>query len=73
MESVLNEASSRTGGLLDNFSIYGFRFDNAIHLSFATESAVREIFDHTKYINHASTSWCWDNSLWLKHPVQRHV
>ena len=70
---IIFEASSRTGGLLDNFSIDGFRFDNAVHLSFATESEVREIFDKTKYIKHASTSWCWDNSLWLKHPVQNNL
>jgi protoporphyrinogen oxidase len=67
------EASARSGGLLDNFTIDGFRFDNAIHLSFATEAEVREIFDSTPYIAHPAVSWCWDDTLWLKHPVQNNL
>ena len=73
MKAVIYEAHSRTGGLLDNFTIEGFRFDNAVHLSFATEPEVREVFDRTPYSAHPSTSWCWDNEQWLKHPVQNNM
>jgi protoporphyrinogen oxidase len=73
MKAVVYESNSRAGGLLDNFTIDGFRFDNAIHLSFATEPEVREIFDSTPYFAHPAVSWCWDNNFWLKHPVQNNM
>jgi len=73
IRTVVYEANSRAGGLLDNFIIEGFRFDNAIHLSFATEPEVREVFDRTPYVAHPAVSWCWDDSAWLKHPVQNNM
>lgn len=73
MHAVVFEAAQRAGGLLDNFTIDGFRFDNAVHLSFATEPEVREIFDRTPYFTHPSVSWCWDDNVWLKHPVQNNM
>jgi protoporphyrinogen oxidase len=72
-QAVVYEAASRPGGLLDHFTIDGFRFDNAIHLSFATEPEVREVFDRTAYFAHPATSWCWDDDIWLKHPVQNNM
>lgn len=72
-KAVIYEADSRSGGLLNNFSVEGFRFDNAIHLSFATEPEVREVFDRTPYVAHPAVSWCWDDSAWLKHPVQNNM
>ena len=71
--STVYEANERAGGLLDSFTVDGFQFDNAIHLSFATESEVRQVFDLTPFITHPATSWCWDNKLWLKHPVQNNM
>lgn len=73
MNAVVFDAGQRAGGLLDNFTIEGFRFDNAVHLSFATEPEVREIFDRTPYFTHPSVSWCWDDNIWLKHPVQNNM
>jgi protoporphyrinogen oxidase len=73
INSVAYEATERAGGLLDNFTVDGFRFDNAVHLSFATEPEVRAIFDRTPYKVHLPESWCWDNSVWLKHPVQNNM
>lgn len=73
MSGVVFEAAARAGGLLDNFTIDGFRFDNAIHLSFATEPEVRAIFDRTPYVAHPAVSWCWDDNIWLKHPVQNNM
>jgi len=73
VKAVAYEASPRAGGLLDNFTVDGFRFDNSIHLSFATEPEVRAIFDRTPYIAHPAVSWCWDNQVWLKHPVQNNM
>lgn len=67
------EAGSRAGGLMDNFTIDGFRFDNAVHLSFATEPDVRKIFDQTDYLIHPPKSECYDDGTWLPHPIQNNT
>ena len=72
-KAIIFEAASRSGGLLDNFVIDGFRFDNAVHLSFASEPMVRKIFDQTSYFTHPADSRCFDNGIWLKHPVQNNL
>jgi len=72
-EALIVEASQGSGGLLDNFSIDGYRFDNAVHLSFATEPEVRAVFDQTEYYTHPSDSNNFDNDIWLKHPVQNNL
>lgn len=71
--AVIFEARDSAGGLLDNFTIDGFRFDHAVHLSFATEDKVRAIFDQTPYITHPSDSYCFEGDRWLKHPVQNNL
>lgn len=71
--ATIFEAHATAGGLLDNFSIDGFRFDNAVHLSFANEEKVRSIFDQTPYLTHPSDSYCFDENYWLKHPVQNNL
>lgn len=72
-DSVIYEAKAKAGGLLDNFEIHGFRFDNAVHLSFATEKKVREIFDRAPYLTHPADSLNFDEDKWLKHPVQNNL
>lgn len=72
-EAVIYEARSSPGGLLDNFVVNGFLFDHAVHLSFATETEVRKIFDQTEYLTHPATAYCFDDSVWLKHPVQNNL
>jgi protoporphyrinogen oxidase len=73
-ETVIFEASQNTGGLLSNFSPFeGFRFDNAVHLSFTKNEYVRSIFDKTNYITHKPAAYCIDKNLWLKHPVQNNL
>lgn len=72
-EVTIFEARERAGGLLDNFTVDGFRFDNAVHLSFATETEVREIFDRSAYYTHAPEAVNWDAGHWLRHPVQNNL
>lgn len=67
------EANSHVGGLIANFSIDGFRFDNAVHLSFTKNDDVRAIFDKTEYIKHKPDAYCLDREYWLKHPVQNNL
>ena len=71
--AVVFEKRERAGGLLDNFTVDGFRFDRAVHLSFASEPKVREIFDRTPYLTHPADSLCFEDSRWLKHPVQNNL
>lgn len=73
LTAVVLEARDSPGGLLDSFSVDGFRFDNGVHLSFATEPEVRAIFDRTPSIEHEALSLCWDRGLWLRHPVQNNL
>lgn len=71
--ALVLEVSANAGGILDSFILKGFRFDNGVHLSFASEPEVRAIFDRTPYRNHDSVSQCWDSGLWLRHPVQNNL
>ena len=71
--AVIFEARHAAGGLLDNFSIDGFRFDHAVHLSFANEEKVRQIFDQVPYYTHPAESFCFDQDRWLKHPIQNNL
>jgi protoporphyrinogen oxidase len=73
VDSVIYEKAPSSGGLLDNIQINGFIFDKAVHLSFATEPKVREIFDQTEYLTHPSDSYCFDSGRWLKHPIQNNL
>ena len=72
-DPVIFEGNQSAGGLLDNFEIQGFRFDNAVHLSFAVESKVREIFDQIDYGTHIVNPKSFERDLWLKHPVQNNL
>ena len=73
-KSIVFEKRGKPGGLVANFTPYeGFRFDNAIHLSFTKNEYVRAIFEKTKYITHKPSAYCLENGLWLKHPVQNNL
>ena len=72
-EAIIFEANNRAGGLLDNFEIQGFLFDNAVHLSFAKEPLVRKIFDQVDYYTHPTDAKNFDQDKWLKHPVQNNL
>jgi protoporphyrinogen oxidase len=73
IEATILEAAPRAGGILDSFEIDGFRFDNGVHLSFASEPEVRAVFDQTPYLEHDAVSYCWDNGIWLRHPTQNNM
>ena len=72
-QAIIFESRSSVGGLLDNFTVNGFRFDYAVHLSFTKEDVVRRVFDKTPYHTHLSDSFCFEDDRWLKHPVQNNL
>lgn len=71
--SEVYEAQSRPGGLCDCFYVGDFRFDNAVHLSFASSPVVREIFDQTEYLKHFPEALNYFHNLWIKHPIQNNL
>lgn len=67
------EARERYGGLCDNFTVGGFRFDTAVHLSFAKEKVVRSVFDQTPYFGHKPMAQNYCDGYWAKHPLQNNT
>jgi len=72
-DCLVLERNGSYGGLLDNFTINGFRFDKFIHLSFTTNQEVRSIFDKTPYLTHKPLSFNYYRGFWLKHPAQNNI
>ncbi len=72
-EYKLLETRNTYGGLLDKIEYRGFRFDKAIHLSFADQPEVRSIFDQTPYYKHNPEAKNFDRKYWLRHPVQNNL
>lgn len=72
-EAVIFEAGERSGGLLDNFQVDGFRFDNAVHFGFSNNDAYRAVLEKTDYITHRPEAYNYERGRWLKHPVQNNL
>jgi protoporphyrinogen oxidase len=73
INSIVLEKNSSWGGLLDNFSIDGFRFDKFIHLSFAKDEYVNDVFYKTPFLKHKPLSSNYYKGSWLKHPAQNNL
>ena len=71
--NTILEKENKLGGLLRPIKIKNYTFDRAVHLSFAKEKEVREVFDQTEYITHQPISYNWDKNIWIKHPVQNNL
>jgi len=73
-ESVIFEKDDQWGGLCGNFTVDGFRFDKAIHLSFTDNEYVKGLFaDASDYITHKPESYNYYKGCWIKHPVQNNL
>lgn len=73
IENTVLEASPAPGGLTANFNVDGFRFDNAIHMSFTKDNYVRQIFDKTPHFKHRPDAYCLEKKKWMKHPIQNNL
>ena len=71
--SIVLEKNPSWGGLLDNFTVNGFRFDKFIHLSFAKDKYVNDIFFKTPLIKHEPFIQNYYKGKWLKHPAQNNL
>ncbi len=70
---VLYEAAPRAGGLLDSIEVEGYRFDRAVHLSFADRPEARAMFDQTSHATFRPQPRCVEHPYWLRHPVQNNL
>jgi len=71
---IIYEQDSDWGGLCGNFSIDGFRFDKSVHLSFASNKHVQELFKKSTEINiHKPDAYNYYKGAWLKHPAQNNL
>lgn len=72
-EAVIFEAKESWGGLLDNFELGGFRFDNGVHFAFSSNEEYRAVLELTDYITHRPEPYNYEQGRWLKHPVQNNL
>lgn len=71
---ILFEKNSSWGGLCDNFTIDGFRFDKFVHFSFSDNQEVRELFEKgSESIKHIPNPSNYYKGTWLKHPAQNNL
>lgn len=74
IDCLIFEKDDQWGGLCGNFTIDGFRFDTAIHLSFTNDPYVKKIFqESSEYIAHKPLAYNYYYGYWLKHPVQNNL
>jgi protoporphyrinogen oxidase len=67
--TVIFEAEPYAGGLCHSFTVDGFTFDSAVHLSFTENPVARTFFDTTAYIKHEPVAYNFYKGYWLKHPL----
>ncbi|PNR91815.1 hypothetical protein HWHPT5561_06615 [Petrotoga sp. HWH.PT.55.6.1] len=74
IDSLILERNESYGGLCDNFTIDGFRFDKFVHFSFTKNKYVMNLFKQsTDYYEHPPLSSNYYKGVWLKHPVQNNL
>lgn len=75
---TIYEKTNDWGGLCGGFYLPSsqgdFWFDNAVHLSFASEAYVQHIFhESSKPIRHIPFPMNYFHGIWLKHPAQNNL
>ncbi len=73
LQATIFEATDDWGGLCGNFSVDGFRFDKAVHLSFNEPELVQKLFLNRPHYAHSSESRNYADGYWVRHPVQNNL
>lgn len=73
LQATLFEAADEWGGLCGNFSVEGYRFDKAVHLSFNEPDLVKKLFLSRPHYAHSSESRNYADGFWVRHPVQNNL
>lgn len=73
--ALVLEKNNTYGGLCNSFEIDGFRFDRFVHLTFAKEQVVNEIFTKScgKLQTHIPNPYNLYHGTWIKHPAQNNL
>ena len=73
--AVILEKDSDFGGLCGSFTINNYTFDRFVHLSFAKEKEVLDIFNESagNIITHIPNPYNIYNRIWIKHPAQNNL
>lgn len=75
-DATVYEKDDEWGGLCNNFTINGFRFDKSVHLSFAKSTYVQDLFkkstDHQINI-HKPEAFNYYEGAWVRHPAQNNL
>ncbi len=75
-DATVYEKDSEWGGLCNNFTIDGFRFDKSVHLSFAKSKYVQDLFKKStnNQINiHKPEAFNYYEGAWVRHPAQNNL
>lgn len=72
-QAILFEQDDDWGGLCGNFVVDGFRFDKAVHLSFANDELCQSIFFSKPHFEHAPESTNYVAGAWVRHPAQNNL
>lgn len=69
------EQNDGYGGLCDNFTIKGFRFDKFVHFSFTKNQEIAAIFDAgaPEVYRHIPNPFNIYKGKWIKHPAQNNL
>ncbi|CAA6819683.1 MAG: Putative O-antigen synthesis protein, WbyH [uncultured Sulfurovum sp.] len=74
IDATVYEKDAEWGGLCGNFTIDGFRFDKAVHLSFASDEYVQELmYGETPFYRHKPEASNYYEGCWVKHPAQNNL
>lgn len=73
LQATIFEATDEWGGLRGNFTVDGFRFDKAVHLSFNEPELVKKIFLSRPHYAHSSESRNYADGYWVRHPAQNNL
>lgn len=71
---IIFEKNDDWGGLCANFTINGFRFDKFVHVSFADDEYIKNLFESSSPLyEHPSLCYNYYHGTWLKHPAQNNL
>lgn len=71
--AVLFDQNKDWGGLCSSFLVDRFRFDQAVHLSFAKDPLVQKVFYACPHNVYPPESTNYSNGVWIRHPVQNNL
>jgi len=72
-DAILFEKDDRLGGLCSSFSINGFCFDHAVHLSFTKDPIVLDYLKDIPLFRHPPVAMNYAEGIWIKYPAQNNL